>query len=95
MDFFKAQTLSDALIAINKMIIPIGTLYKPDTSVLLYSCLGIVILMTCDILQERNGRHPLLENRHTMIRFLSYIALTTIILTIGVFDGGQFIYFQF
>ncbi len=93
--FFKAQTLSDALIAINKMIIPIGTLYKPDTSVLLYSCLGIVILMTCDILQERNGRHPLLENRHTMIRFLSYIALTTMILTIGVFDGGQFIYFQF
>lgn len=93
--FFKAQTVGDALAAISKMIIPTGTLYRPNASVLLYSCLGIAILMTCDILQERNGRHPLLENRYTAIRFLSYIALTVMILTIGVFDGGQFIYFQF
>lgn len=94
--FFKARTLSDALTAISKMITPTGMLYKPDTSILIYSCLGIGILMTCDILQERhNGRHPLLENRRTPVRFLSYIVLATMILTIGVFDGGQFIYFQF
>lgn len=93
--FFKARTLSDALLAIQKMAIPTGTLYKPNASVLLYSVLGIAVLVMCDLLQERDGRHPLLESRYTAVRFTGYVALTIMILSIGVFDGGQFIYFQF
>lgn len=93
--FFKAQTLGDALTAVKKMMMPTGALYKPNASVLLYGCIGIAVLVICDILQERNGRHPLLENRHITVRFMSYIVLAMMLLTIGVFDGGQFIYFQF
>lgn len=93
--FFKAYTLADALLALQKMAVPVGALYKPNASVLLYGCMGIVILMGCDIGQERMGRHPLLENRYTVVRFATYVALAMMILTIGVFDGGQFIYFQF
>ena len=29
------------------------------------------------------------------IRFASYVVLSMMILSVGVFDGGQFIYFQF
>jgi alginate O-acetyltransferase complex protein AlgI len=29
------------------------------------------------------------------VRYLSYTAMAVIILLFGVFDGGQFIYFQF
>lgn len=93
--FFKAHTLADALLAVQKMAVPSGALYKPDLSVLVYGCLGIAILMGCDILQERTGRHPLLENRSMAVRFAGYTVLAMMILSIGVFDGGQFIYFQF
>ena len=37
----------------------------------------------------------MLENKYIGVRFLSYIFLTIMILAFGVFDGGQFIYFQF
>lgn len=94
-DFFKAQTLGDALLTISKIVIPTGGLYKPDLSVLLYSLMGISVLIVCDVFEERNGRHLLLENRSIFIRFVSYVALSVMILSIGVFDGGQFIYFQF
>lgn len=77
------------------MVIPTGGLYKPDFSVLLYGLMGISVLMVCDMLEERNGRHPLLENRSMAIRFASYVTLSIMILSVGVFDGGQFIYFQF
>lgn len=51
--------------------------------------------MGCDMLEEKNGKHPLLENDSITIRFASYVVLSMIILSVGVFDGGQFIYFQF
>ena len=93
--FFKAHTLEDALLAISKMVLPAGVLYKPDLSVLLYGTMGVGVLMVCDMLEEKNGKHPLLENDSITIRFASYVVLSMIILSVGVFDGGQFIYFQF
>ena len=93
--FFKAQTLGDEFLTLSKIVIPTGGLYKPDLSVLLYSLMGISVLIVCDVFEERNGRHLLLENRSIFIRFVSYVALSVMILSIGVFDGGQFIYFQF
>ena len=93
--FFKAHTLEDALLAISKMVLPAGVLYKPDLSVLLYGTMGVGVFMVCDMLEEKNGKHPLLENDSITIRFASYVILSMIILSVGVFDGGQFIYFQF
>lgn len=93
--FFRANSVDDAFKAVSMMIMPTGRLYMPQLSLLLYIIMGVVILALCDILQEKNGRHPLLENRSVVIRFFSYISITVIILAFGVFDGGQFIYFQF
>ncbi|MCM1108572.1 MAG: MBOAT family protein [Clostridium sp.] len=93
--FFKAHTFADACMAIRKMILPTGTLYKSDTSTLLYCIVGIIIVMCSDIIEERNGRHPLLENKNPFLRFASYLLLATLIMCMGVFDGGQFIYFKF
>lgn len=53
MDFFKAHTLEDALLAISKMVLPAGVLYKPDLSVLLYGTMGVGVLMVCDMLEEK------------------------------------------
>lgn len=93
--FFRANTIDDAIQALGMMFIPSGELYLPQMSLLLYIVMGITILLFCDIIWERKGRHPLLENRYIIVRFVSYIMLTVMILAFGVFDGGQFIYFQF
>ena len=37
----------------------------------------------------------LFENKNTIVRHLSYAYILILILTMGVFDSGQFIYFQF
>jgi len=93
--FFKARSFGDACLAVKKMIIPTGSLYKPDSSTLLYCIIGIIVLAVSDIMEERKGYHPMLDNRSTVIRFASYLLIATLIMTIGVFDGGQFIYFKF
>ena len=46
--------------------------------------MGISVLIVCDVFEERNGRHLLLENRSIFIRFVSYVALSVMILSIGV-----------
>jgi hypothetical protein len=37
----------------------------------------------------------LFENKRKLVRILSYSLVIILILLIGVFDGGEFIYFQF
>lgn len=93
--FFKANSVEDAFKAVSMMFKPIGHLYLPQISLLVYIIIGCTILFFCDIIQEKKGKHPMLENKYIGIRFLSYIFLTIMILAVGVFDGGQFIYFQF
>lgn len=93
--FFRANSVEDAFRAVSMMIMPVGNLYLPQMSLLLYIIMGCAILFFCDILQEKTGRHPMLENKFVVVRFLSYVFLTVMILAFGVFDGGQFIYFQF
>lgn len=93
--FFKSNTISDAFFAVKMMLVPSGKLYVPQLSTMMYCLIGILVLTICDILWEKNGRHPLLENRNIVMRFAAYVGFVMLILVMGVFDGGQFIYFQF
>lgn len=93
--FFKARTLEDACLAIRKMTCPSGRLYVPQMSTVVYCIMGVLLVVLADVLWERNGRHPWLEHRNVSVRFSAYVLLAMMILAFGVFDGGQFIYFQF
>lgn len=93
--FFRANNVEDAIQALGMMCVPTGSLYIPQMSLLVYILMGMAVLLVCDVLQEMHGRHPLLENKSVVVRFASYLLLIVLILTVGVFDGGQFIYFQF
>lgn len=93
--FFKANTFADAWEALTKMCVPVGKLYVPQMSTIIYCLAGALIVMTEDIWHERIGRHPLLEAKHTWVRMVSIVVITMYILSFGVFDGGQFIYFKF
>jgi alginate O-acetyltransferase complex protein AlgI len=53
-------------------------------------------LLFVELKQEYyGGSFSFLNNKNWIFRYLSYSFLIILILLIGVFDGGQFIYFQF
>jgi hypothetical protein len=77
----------------------ISTLSGPlfiDKPTLVYSLIGISLLVLIEIRREFGESSYLpFRSKHWIIEHLSYASLVIIILLIGVFDGGQFIYFQF
>ena len=94
--FFKANTLSDACMAVSKMVWPTGNLYVPQLSTILYCLMGIAILLISDVWQEAHGgKWMLMGSKYVAVRYAGYLFLTLYLLMFGVFDGGQFIYFQF
>jgi D-alanyl-lipoteichoic acid acyltransferase DltB (MBOAT superfamily) len=94
--FFRANSIAESIIILRKIIFQPGPLFTNNIDSIIYGSLFVGILITSDILQERNyGRHVMLENRRAWLRYASYVAICLIIIAFGVFDGSQFIYFQF
>lgn len=93
--FFRAETLSDAIIIIEKIFTSCGSLFvDPDT--LVYSFLFMILIFAVDFVDEFFlGRFKLLNSKVLLIRWGTYAVLVLMILLFGVLDGGSFIYFQF
>ena len=75
--------------------------YNGDESTLWYGLFGIICLFIVEIYQEdfvkdRGDKIEIFpEPKNVWLKYVFYAAVITIILTIGVFDASQFIYFQF
>lgn len=94
--FFKANTATDAFSIVGKIFTFSGPLYFEGPSILIYSFFGIFFLAIAGLIREfYPERISFFNNKHWIVRILSYDLLIIIILLLGVFDGGQFIYFQF
>ncbi len=95
--FFRANNLEDAFYIIKNMLTFKGPLfYDEKPQVILYPVIGIAILFFIEANMEfHHKRLTLLKNKGPVFKHLMYAALVILILLIGVFDGGQFIYFQF
>jgi alginate O-acetyltransferase complex protein AlgI len=94
--FFRANTVQDAFTVIKKIFTFKGPLFYENPSSLIYSFGGIAFLLLAEAKKEYyKGQFSLLANQNRLVRHLSYALLILIILLVGVFDGGQFIYFQF
>ncbi len=94
--FFRSSSLNDAFLVIERIFTAQGTLYIGKLPSLIYSIFGIGILVYTEFDEELlNSRYTLLENPLKPVRLFSYSFLIILILLFGVFDGGQFIYFQF
>ena len=73
-----------------------GPLYYDDASMLFFLFAGICSLFFVEYKMEHGAQaYFLVNNKNAFVRFLLYAILIIIILLIGVFDGGQFIYFRF
>lgn len=95
--FFRANSLSDALIAINKIFTQPGKLYNgAGKPAILLPIILIALLMCKEIKDEFFAVPPqFMHNKNFIISTSCTALMIVLILLCGQFDGGQFIYFQF
>jgi alginate O-acetyltransferase complex protein AlgI len=94
--FFRANNVNDAFSIIKKISTFSGQIFVDTPSMMIYSVSGILLLLFVELKNEYyKSDFSLLNNKNWIIRDMSYVALLILILLIGVFDGSQFIYFQF
>ncbi len=93
--FFRANNLSDALIILKKIVAFNGVVMRAEYQ-LFYCFIGILILLIYEVKTEYfNRKFSLFNSSNIFIRNLSLVLVVITIVLLGVFDGGQFIYFQF
>ncbi len=94
--FFRAATLHDATHIIGTILTNPGTsLYTGDLGIFAFSILGVSTLFAVDYCREYYPDFTLLNHRVVYVRFATILIMLIYIVSFGVFDGSQFIYFQF
>lgn len=93
--FFRANTTNDAFHIVKSILSFNGSLFVDKTAIIL-GLFAIIILLVVEFFQEY-VTHSFLpfKTKHWITEHLAYSFLVILILLLGVFDGGQFIYFQF
>ena len=93
--FFRANTIADAFSIIYKIFTDYGTPFV-DITTLVFGLFGLGILLLKEFSEEFFPNSNLFfESKNPVISAFTAALVIIIILSIGVFDGGQFIYFQF
>ncbi len=94
--FFRANTVTEALTILKRIFTARGPLFIENPSMVLFSILGIIFIILTEVKNEYfKDLFKLSDNRHWLVRTGFYCLLIIGILVAGVFDGGEFIYFQF
>jgi alginate O-acetyltransferase complex protein AlgI len=93
--FFRSETTQEAFYIIKSIFTSCGQLFV-DFPTFVYGIGGILILLFSEYNHEYKTESPLpFTTNHWIKETLLYGSLVIIILLVGVFDGSQFIYFQF
>jgi len=94
--FFRADSLSTAGKIIKTICSSSGIPFYGSPAHVVYMLVGILLLVIADLGTEFfRTRTKLMFHPYPAVRLGSVVFLAMIILLVGVFDGGQFIYFQF
>jgi D-alanyl-lipoteichoic acid acyltransferase DltB (MBOAT superfamily) len=94
--FFRSNTMNDALLAIQEIFTTTGESLFLKADVLIGSFLAIIILLSKEFKDEfMDNKIRLISNKNPYISSFFVVLLFSIVLLLGVFDSGQFIYFQF
>ncbi|MBS1492813.1 MAG: MBOAT family protein [Bacteroidetes bacterium] len=93
--FFRANNVHDGFYILSSILKLHGPLFIDATNIT-YSLMGILILLIIEFRQEYSGaKFKFMNNENVVVRYSIYLMLIFLIIIFGVFDGGQFIYFQF
>ena len=94
--FFRATTFDDAILVIKKILTFKGSIFNEGAWLTIYSFLAILFLLIVECKKEfYTGSFTLSHHKNFWVRNFYYSFLIILIILSGVFDGGQFIYFQF
>lgn len=94
--FFRAKDLTEAINILKAICTFSGRLFIPVDPELLANCfLSLVILISSEIFYETIYKDRQIRFNRRVFTYIQMICLLFLIMLIGVFDGGQFIYFQF
>jgi D-alanyl-lipoteichoic acid acyltransferase DltB (MBOAT superfamily) len=94
--FFRANSLNEAFTVLDKIFTDSGLPFKESVTTYIYGIFGLIILLVKEIHDEYfTSKYRFFEHENPVIGAFATSILVLIILSIGVFDGGQFIYFQF
>jgi D-alanyl-lipoteichoic acid acyltransferase DltB (MBOAT superfamily) len=94
--FFRANTISDAMLAFHKIFTERGMLYNgAGKPAILMGLMMIVLLMAKEIKDKYNIKLPIIDRPTLANSIIKSTAVLLIIMLCASFDGGQFIYFQF
>ena len=92
--YFRANSLDDALFATKQIFTNLsGKLFMSPVH-LVYAAIALVILFVTEYIIEYK---KIVVTKDNMLRVYSLcsISLLLLIISLGIFNGGQFIYFQF
>ena len=94
--FGRVSNINDAFIIYNKVFSSFGSIFIGEWQQLLYAISAILFLIVVEFNQEfiSKSQFPF-KCRFWLTEQLAYGIVLILILLIGVFDGSQFIYFQF
>ena len=94
--FFRSPDVSTAIKIFKKICSFSGKVWYSSPSMLAFILLSICFLLVVEWKAEfYKGKISFFNNSNGFVRKLSYATVIILILLMGVFDGGQFIYFQF
>ena len=94
--FFRARTVKDAVTIIKKILTFRGSVFNDGSAIIIYCFVAILFLLIVELKKEfYKGSFTLSHHRNFWVRNSYYSFLIILIILLGVFDGGQFIYFQF
>lgn len=94
--FFRANSISDALTIIYKVLVDHGNLYRGDgIPAIILPIIMISILLIKEIKDEYSPRFTLMHNPNSWISIPASAFVIILILLCAEFNSGQFIYFQF
>ena len=95
--FFRAVNVADGWYILKSIFtFKKGGFYKgePPTS-FGYYLFALLLLVAVEHVQEYYPNFKIVRNENVVVRYAGYVVLLTLLLSVGVFNGGQFIYFQF
>jgi alginate O-acetyltransferase complex protein AlgI len=87
-------TVRDSCNVVRKIFTSWGPLFV-DVNTLANGLFCLAILFIKDFKEEYYGKQSLLYSGRPFVKYFSIAMLIVIIVMFGVFDGNQFIYFQF
>jgi alginate O-acetyltransferase complex protein AlgI len=98
--FFRSNNVTDAFKIIKKIFTFNGKVFFGETSEVMnsmfHSIIAIFMLLIIEVTAEYFYEgNTFFKNANWIVKSLFYALLIIIIVFLGVFDGGQFIYFQF